>query len=270
MMSEANALFGGSIAENYHRYLVPLIFEDYARDLARRTRIPADGAVLEIACGTGALTRHLQDAMPETARLVATDVNPDMVDAAKANLGGPEPVAFQPADGTALPFEDDSFDAVVCQFGVMFYPDTGLGYREAARVLKAGGSFAFNTWDTHAHNELCGFVHEQVVRMFPEDPPAFLATPFAYNDISAIKAELQDAGFSDVHLSVLRRESRAPSARAVALGFVAGSPLAAQLAERGVERETLEAVESALVDVYGDGPVAAPMQSIAIVAELAA
>ena len=269
-MSESSALFGGSIAENYHRYLVPLIFDHYARDLVGRTKIPADGAVLEIACGTGALTRHLHDAMPETARLVATDVNPDMVDAARTNVGEAEPVEFQSADGTALPFDDDSFDTVVCQFGVMFYPDIGAGYREAARVLKPGGSFAFNTWDTHAHNELCGFVHKQVVRMFPEDPPGFLALPFAYNDISAIKAELQGAGFSDVHLSVLRRESRASSARDVAMGFVAGSPLAAQLAEKGVERETLETVESALVDAYGDGPVSAPMQSIAIVAELPA
>jgi len=267
-MAGPEALFAGSIARNYHKYLVPLIFDDYARDLVGRTRIPADGAVLEIACGTGALTRHLHEKMNNGSRLVATDVSPDMVDAARSNLGEPAPVEFRPADGTALPFDDGSFDAVVCQFGVMFYPDRILGYREAARVLKPGGSFSFNTWDSHAHNALCGFVHRKVVEMFPDDPPAFLEIPFAYNDLSVIKAELQEAGFADVHFSVLRRESRAPSAREVALGFVAGSPLAAQLAEMGVEKETLEAVEAALIDEYGDGPVAGPMQSIAVVAEL--
>ncbi len=262
----ATQVFAGSIAENYHRYLVPLIFEEYARDLALRTRVPRHGAVLEIACGTGVLTRHLRDTLPETARLVATDVNPAMVDAARTNVESHRTIEYRPADGTALPFADGSFDVVFCQFGVMFYPDKGLGYREAARVLKPGGTFVFNVWDSLERNPLCGIVHDTVVRTFPEDPPNFLALPFGYHDIDEIRSELQSAGFSDVTLSVLPRESRAPSARDVATALLAGSPLATQLAELGRDRQAFEAVEAALVENYGSDDVAAPMQSIAIVA----
>jgi len=269
-MSENQDFFAGSIAEAYHRYLVPLIFDDYARDLAGRVRSPAGGKVLEIACGTGVLTSHLRRVLRDSTDLVATDLSPMMVEAAKANVGDGGGIAYQPADGTALPFDDATFDAVACQFGVMFYPDKGLGYREAARVLRPGGSFIFSVWDSLAHNRFCQFVHEKVVEMFSEDPPAFLEIPFGYYDIAEIKSELQRAGFEKIEISVLPAESSAPSARDVALALITGSPLASQLAEMGVAEESFETVEAALVDAFGAGEVRAPMQSISIVASLPA
>jgi SAM-dependent methyltransferase len=206
-MSEDDSLFGSSILENYHRYLVPLIFEDYARDLAARVEIPASGHVLETACGTGVLTKYLQTALSDGGQLVATDINPSMVQIARANLNGHQDIEFHEADGTALPFDDDTFDVVTCQFGVMFFPDRDLGYREAARVLKPGGSFVFNVWDSLDHNPFPRCIHEKVVAMAPDNPPGFLAVPFGYHDLSRIKIQLQDAGFTEIHMSVLPRES---------------------------------------------------------------
>ncbi len=268
-MSSTKPLFAGSIIANYDRYLVPLFFEEYARDLTARAAIPAGGWALEIACGTGVMTRHLSAALPEGTTLVATDLSPTMVDAAQANVerSGPGTVEFKTADGTNLPFEDDSFDVVSCQFGVMFYADKRVGYREAARVLKPGGSFVLNVWDAFAENPFCRIVHETVVALHPDNPPGFLAVPFGYYDLNTIKSDLQTSGFGEVGLTVLPGTSRASSARDLALALVAGTPLASQLAERGIEEAAFVAVEKALVDQFGSGEVAAPMQSIAIVAQ---
>lgn len=269
-MSDNNELFSGSIAEAYHRHLGPLIFEEYARELSARAEVPAGGKVLEIACGTGILTGHLRRALNGSANLVATDLNPMMVDAAKANVGNGGGIDYRAADGTALPFDDDAFDAVFCQFGVMFYPDKGQGYREAARVLRPGGSFVFSVWDSLAHNRFCEFVHHKVAEMFPEDPPTFLEIPFGYYDIAEIKTELQKAGFEKIEISVLPTESSAPSARNVALALITGSPLAVQLAEMGVAQESFATVEAALVETFGEGEVQAPMQAISFTAHTSA
>ena len=258
--------FDRSIADAYHRRLVPLIFDDYARDLARRIDVPEGGRVLEIACGTGALTRHLRTCLPAGTSLVSTDLNPGMLEAARANLGDPDDIEFRAVDGTALPFESGSFDAVVCQFGVMFYPDKGAGYREAVRVLKPGGTFLFNVWDSHETNRFAGRVHETVVAMFPENPPAFLHAPFSYHDIGEISDTLREAGFSEVRATVLPGESRADSARDVAIALVEGSPLASQFEDATARKEALETVHAALRETFGSGPVSAPMQSIAFAA----
>ncbi len=265
-MSENKTLFAGSIAGAYHRYLGPLLFHDYARDLAGRVEVPAGSQVLEIACGTGILTGRLKEALPAGARLIATDINPDMVAAAENNLNGSGADSYRTADGTDLPFADNSFDAVVCQFGVMFYPDKVQGYRETLRVLKPGGRFLFNVWDSHAHNRFPALVHETVAGLLPEDPPMFLKAPFAYHDVADIEAELRAAGFAEVEADVLPRLSSAPSARDVALALVTGSPLISELEQKGIADTALDTVESVLVDELGSGEVAAPMRSIVVAA----
>lgn len=191
-----------------------------------------------------------------------------MVDATRRHVDVPDGAAveFRAADGTDLPFEDDSFDAVVCQFGVMFSPDRELGYREAARVTKPRGAFVFNVWDSLAKNDIVRVIHKTVVGLSPDNPPGFLAVPFGYHDLTTITDELQRSGFGEVELTVLPRTCRAPSARDVAAGAVLGSPLTGQLTERGILDEAVSAVENALVDTFGNGEVAVPMQAIAVVA----
>lgn len=260
-MVEAKNVYVGSVPDTYHRYLVPLLFEAYARDLADRVSVVA-GAVLELACGTGVLTERLLARLPEAVQLVATDINADMLSVAEVHLGGAANLDCRIANGVELPFADASFDVVICQFGVMFFPDITAGYREAARVLKPGGRLLFNVWDSLEHNGFSRSVHEVVVTLDSENPPDFLSLPYAYCSVDETSGQLRDAGFSRVDAITVAKRSRAASPLDVALGLAAGSPLAAQLAARGIGSEAVDAIAERLAQEYGPAEISAPMQAI--------
>src|SRR5262245_24498826 len=156
-MAATDKLFAGSIPEIYDRFLVPLIFESYARDLAERLARLEPRDVLETAAGTGVLTRAMASRLPAQARIVATDLNPPMLNHAQSQSRDGR-ITWRQADALALPFQDQSFDAVACQFGAMFLPDKVQGYREARRVLKRGGHFLFNVWDRISENQFADVV----------------------------------------------------------------------------------------------------------------
>jgi ubiquinone/menaquinone biosynthesis C-methylase UbiE len=172
--------FSGSIPEHYDSGLGPLVFIDYADDIARRAAALKPARVLETAAGTGIVSRRLRDRLPAATRLTSTDLIPGMLEVAKAKFKPTEQVEFQPVDATALPFGDASFDVVVCQFGVRFYPDKEKSYREVHRVLAPGGHYLFNVWDAHRYNPLGRIAHETAGRFFPDDPPQFQSIPFSY------------------------------------------------------------------------------------------
>jgi len=271
IMAEKHA-FAGSIPENYQRYLVPLLFEDYARQLAAGTTAPAGSAVLETACGTGVVTRELARTLPAGARLVATDVNEAMLRVARElateSVGGGPLVEFRAADGTDLPFPDAMFDTVVCQFGVMFFPDRVRGYSEARRVLREGGRFRFSVWDALETAPLAHRTHEIVTAMFPQSPPSFLGVPWSYHDADLIRRELQSAGFEDITITRSEQPSRAPAARDVAMAFGAGSPLGPQLAERGDLEAIITEIAGRLEETFGAGPIEAPMRALIVEARV--
>jgi SAM-dependent methyltransferase len=272
-MSEQHRPYaGGSVPENYERHLVPLLFLDYAADLAARVEVPAGGAVLETACGTGAVTRHLQPRVPDGARLTATDLAPPMIDQVRQVVGEHANIEYRQADATDLPFADDSFDAVVCQFSLMLFPDKAAGMQDAAWVSRPGGRFVFNVWDKLERNGFSKAVHEAVATLFPDDPPRFLEVPYAYHDLSTIVDGLQQAGFGTVDISVQPRESQAADPRQVALGLVAGSPLANQITERGslALEDAATEVEARISRQFGSGPISAPMQAFQVSAQLPA
>jgi ubiquinone/menaquinone biosynthesis C-methylase UbiE len=168
---KSDSEFAGSIPEIYDRYLGPLIFEPYAADLGKRVATLHPKRVLETAAGTGIVTRELARELGRDAALLATDLNQAMLDVAKSKLAGAN-VEFRQADALALGFESDMFDAVICQFGAMFFPDKVKAYREAWRVLKPGGRFVFNVWDRIERNELAEAASDAVARCFPSDPPS--------------------------------------------------------------------------------------------------
>jgi ubiquinone/menaquinone biosynthesis C-methylase UbiE len=256
--------FSNDVATNYDQYLVPMIFEAYARDLAACIAREPGARVLETAAGTGVVTKQLENAMNGAARIVATDPNVGMLEVATMKTNGR--VTYRIADACDLPFEDGEFDAVCCQFGVMFFPDRAQGFTEAARMLRPGGRFAFNLWDSLDHNRFAQVVHETVTALWPNDPMDFMTVPFCRQDFSAIKDELEEAGFTDIEIAVLPGEARAPSARDVVEGMVAGSPLRLALEEKGRLAEAMEVVERVLIAEFGNGPVAAPMQATRITA----
>src|SRR5881394_2185568 len=207
-MTGRDAVFTGSIPALYDRYLGPLLFEPYARDLARRLADLREGHVLETAAGTGIVTEALAGRLAPAVALVATDLNQAMVDraAAKSALKRAE---LRQADALKLPFADASFDAVVCQFGVMFFADRVAGYREARRVLKPGGRFVFSVWDSLAHNPIPRCIVDAAAARYPHNPPRFLArTPHGHHDADVIRRELAEAGFDSPVIEVVTLPSR--------------------------------------------------------------
>ena len=267
-MTKVDTVFSGSIASIYDKYLGPLIFEPYAQDLADRLSALHAERVLETAAGTGIVTRALLRSLSPSANIVATDLNQPMLDHAAERVSSSR-VSWQKADAQALPFPDATFDAVVCQFGVMFFPDKQKAYREARRVLKAGGHFIFNVWDRLENNEFADIVTTAVSEMFPDDPPRFLArTPHGYHDKQAVIAEVQSAGFVNIAAETLPRRSVAPTCRDPAIGFCQGTPLRNEIEVRDADRlaEATEVAASKISARFGNGPVDGMIQAHVVTA----
>jgi ubiquinone/menaquinone biosynthesis C-methylase UbiE len=265
-MVATDKIFAGSIPEIYDRLLVPLIFEPYARDLARRIGKANPGRVLETAAGTGVLTKALAAQLPASAQITATDLNEPMLAHAGKNFSDAR-VAWRQADALALPFEDGSFDAVACQFGAMFFPDRTKGFSEARRVLKPGGCFFFNVWDRIEDNEFADVVTRSLAAVFPHDPPRFMArTPHGYHDEDKIRSDLKAAGFSDITIDAIDHQSRAPSPREPAVAYCQGTPLRTEIEARGapgLEAATERAGE-ALARRFGSGAVEGKIRALVI------
>ncbi len=265
-----DTVFAGSIPALYDRYLGPLLFGPYAHEVGKRLADLRTGAVLETAAGTGIVTEVLAATLPAAVEIVATDLNQAMVDhaAAKPALAR---ATLRQADALALPFEAARFDAVVCQFGVMFFPDRVAGYREARRVLRPGGRLVFTIWDSLDCNPTTRCVVDAMARHFPANPPRFLArTPHGHSDRDTIRRELAAAGFGTVELEVVTLPSRAASARDAAIGLCQGTPMRGEIEAQapgpaGLQAAT-DAAAAALTAEYGPGPIEAPMQALVIVA----
>jgi ubiquinone/menaquinone biosynthesis C-methylase UbiE len=267
-MAATDKLFAGSIPEIYDRFLVPLIFEPYARDLADRVAKANPKAVLEIAAGTGVVTRAMAARLPADARLTITDLNQPMLDHAKARQPDAR-IEWRQADALALPFEDASFDAVACQFGAMFFPDKVQGYREARRVLKPGGRFFFNVWDRISENEFADVVAQALATVFPDDPPRFMArVPHGYHDIEQIRRELNAVGFTDIAIEAVDHRSRAVSPRDPAIAYCQGTPWRNEIEARDATRleEATQRAAEAVAQRFGSGAVDGRIRAFVITA----
>jgi ubiquinone/menaquinone biosynthesis C-methylase UbiE len=265
-MAEITISFSGSIPQLYDRYLGPVLFEPYAADLVRRVAAHAPGPVLEMACGTGIVTQQLRAHLAPEVELVATDLSQPMLDYARSKLAALKNVDWRQADIAALPFPDASFAAVVCQFGLMFVPDKQAAFREARRVLGKGGLFAFNVWDGIVANPFAHIAHETLAKMFPANPPQF-HTPFTFNEHEVLRQLLTTHGFSTIQLETVTLEARSESAKALATGFIQGSPLSAAIQERGASFESVvAAVAEALEQHGGAAPFRSTLQAVVVTA----
>jgi SAM-dependent methyltransferase len=232
-MNEQAARFVGSIPENYDRGLGPVLFADWAVNVARQVAEAGPKSVLELAAGTGIVTRALRDELARDCELVVTDLNPPMLEVARAKFQSDELVRFEQADATALPYDDNSFDYVICQFGVMFFPDKKASHTDVLRVLKPGGTYLFTLWDSFEANTFAGLIHETIARFFPDDPPGFYKVPYGYHDAGEIKGLASDAGFPQVTVERAALNARIESAKGFAEGLVFGNPLHEEVIERG-------------------------------------
>ncbi len=267
-MSSTQMRFVGTIPETYERVLGPFLFDYYARDLATRLEAPAGGRVLEIACGTGISTEAARAALDQSVNITATDLSPPMLELARAKRGHLPGVDFSEADAQELPFLDAAFDALFCQFGVMFLPDKPRGFREALRVLKPGGLLAFNVWDSLERNPVIALAHETIGSFFAVDPPQFVTVPFGWYMHDVIRAHVEDAGFDDIFIEALPYDASHPNAADLAYGLVHGNPSILEIEERGnaAPHEVVAALTGRLIEAYGDDPLRTPLQAIAVTA----
>ena len=261
---DGDARFAGSIPQLYERCLVPLIFAPYAADLARRVARRQPARVLELAAGTGVLTRHLATTLPARVAIVATDLNQPMLDHAAA-IGTARPVQWRQADALHLPFPAAAFDVVVCQFGVMFFPDKARAFAEARRVLRDHGQFIFSVWDQIEHNVFAASVTEALATVFPDDPPRFLArVAHGYHDPAVIAQDLARGGFTQsVQATTVPARSRAASPRIPAVGYCQGTPLRSEIEARDPVRlgEATDHATEVIARQFGAGAVDGKMQA---------
>ena len=261
-MASTDIAFTGSVPGMYDRYMGPLLFRPYADEIARRANELQPKRVLETAAGTGIVTEALHKALPD-AEIVATDLNAAMLDVAAERFASSN-VRFQPADALDLPFEDARFDLVVCQFGVMFYPDKVRGNAEARRVLRDGGRYLVAIWDRLERNPVSRAAAEAGARLFPDHSDNFMKrVPFGYHDPALIEHDLLAAGFTDIEFETVELRSRSPSARDAALGLVQGTPLRAEI--EAIAPDALELVTATATEALGrfEGPdgLDAPMSA---------
>jgi SAM-dependent methyltransferase len=268
--ADIDKVFTGSIPKLYETHLVPMIFEPYAADLANRLVSRSLTRVLEIAAGTGVVTRALASVLPESVAIVATDLNQPMLNQAAA-LGTKRPVEWRAADAMQLPFPDGTFGAVVCQFGVMFFPDKAKAFSEARRVLSPRGVLIFNVWDRIEENEFADTVTTALESAFPEDPPRFLArTPHGYYDRPTIERDLANGGFTaSSQIATVAARSRAKSGLVAAIAYCQGTPLRNEIEARdasGLSKATDIAAE-AIAERFGWGPVDGKIQAHIVTVE---
>jgi len=262
--ADGDKVFAGSVPRLYDTYLVPLIFQPYANDLAKRLAARPVERVLEVAAGTGVVTRALAEKLPERASIVATDLNQAMIDQAMA-IGTKRPVEWRQADAMKLFFPDAAFDAVVCQFGVMFFPDRAQAFSEARRVLKPGGTFLFNAWDRIEENEFADVVTQALATVFPQDPPRFMArTPHGYHDTAVIARDLKQGGFAEpAQIETIAARSRAALASDPAVAYCQGTVFRSEIEARdkaGLAGAT-EVAAQAIARRFGPGPVDGKIQA---------
>ena len=266
-LAPIDKVFSGSIPKMYQALMVPLIFEPYAADMADRVAEISPSRVLEIACGTGVVTRALDEALDDDATIVATDLNAAMIEEARSQ-GTRREVEWRTADAMTLPFPDASFDCVVCQFGAMFFPGKAHAFAEARRVLSPGGVYLFNVWDRIEDNDFAHVIAQALAKMFPKDPPRFMErTPHGYHDAAVIRRDLAGGGFPEADIETLAARSVARTAIDPAIAYCQGTPWRSEIEARGSLEEATQASARAIESRFGAGPVDGKIQAHVVMVE---
>jgi ubiquinone/menaquinone biosynthesis C-methylase UbiE len=255
--------FSDSVSQHYDNCLGPMFFEPYAIEVAKRINPASVHVALELACGTGRVTRHLRNAIPANAKLIASDISSDMMAVAKEKLSSAN-IDWQIIDAAELPFDDNSIDLVVCCFGYMFVPDKVKAYDEVHRILKPGGMLLITTWDKLEHNG-ASYVCRMIVEKYLTEPlPETCNHAVSMSDDKEIKKDLQQAGFSKIITERVDKISESRSAKEAAEALTQSGPVYDEIMKRNPARinDIKETVEKELSEKFGASPMKAPISAL--------
>jgi len=269
-MTSINAKFVGNIPHIYDTVFGPIAFDHYAKELAKVATGLDPCDVLELAAGTGIVSRRLRDAMQDGSRLVVSDLNQDMLNIAQAKFTNDEAVEIVAADALNLPFADDEFGLAICSFGVMFFPDKIASYREVARVLKPCGHYIFNTWAPLAENPHAQIAHEAVAHFYPDDTPGFYLPAYGYGDPKDVKRDLSVAGWVDVEHQLLPISKLLKNPAEIAHAMINGTPMGGEILQRGGvdPQDVVDLILERWLKEFGADPCMVPMQANQFVCRL--
>ena len=259
----APLFFGGEISQKYEDYLGPFLFEPYAIDLAARLNLTGVSNILELACGSGRLTKHIAAILPPGADFTATDLNTDMISIAKSKVTS-DRVIWATADMLDLPCENESFDLVVCQFGIMLVPDQQKALSEIFRVLKTGGKIVFSTWSDVNYNRLWAIADTVMIAVLGKSMIGSDPGPFAMGDENIVLARLKGVGFGKSTATLVKFTGETESAAKAAHGFIYGLPVGLYILKEAPDLmpEVLKILEEKLQSELGDQPLKAPMAAL--------
>ena len=264
---KSDTVYAGSVPKLYEEYLVPLVFAPYAPDMVKRLEGRSISRLLEVAAGTGVVTRALAETLPADVEIVATDLNEGMIEHAQS-IGTKRAVEWQQADAMALPFPDESFDSVVCQFGVMFFADKVKAFAEVRRVLRPAGIFIFSVWDRIEENEFAHIVTTAIASLFPDNPPRFHArVPHGYHSPEQIERDLAAGGFKNKpEIETVVKESRAKAPRVPAMAYCQGTPLRNEIEERDemLLSDATTLATKALTEKFGNANIVGKIQALVV------
>lgn len=254
--------FSGNIPKYYDSFLGPMFFEPFALDMANRVGKIAPMELLELASGTGRLTKLLPAVLSKDAHIIASDINPAMVNFGRSIIEG-DNVEWQQVDAVSLPFPDATFDCITVTFGVMFYSDRVKAFKEAFRVLKPGGTFIFSAWDEIKNNPMANIVNSTLKHFFPVDTPAFYTVPFSYHDENLINDNLHEAGFKNVAMEIVKLTGYSKSNDSAAKGLIYGTPTITAIEERDGEiiNDVMEHLKREIAARFGTQSLPVPLQA---------
>jgi ubiquinone/menaquinone biosynthesis C-methylase UbiE len=256
----------GTRGEIYEKHMVPAIFGLWAPDLVDSARVRPGERVLDVACGTGVVTRVIAERVGPGGRVVGLDSNPDMLAAART-APSQSNIDWLVENAMSMSLLDQAFDAVVCQQGFQFFPDKVAALQEMRRVLVPGGRLALSVWRSVDQSPAFRILRDHLARRLGPEKAAL--RPFGLPDGQAIGAMISSAGFRDVKVRAEVKISRFQSPQHMVLSIAGGAPtMFGALVEQGpdeIEAVALEIAEATRT-YFDDEGWAAPMASNIITA----
>ena len=251
-------------AAHYDQFFGPFYFEPYAIEVVKRIYPTTVSIALELAAGTGRVTRHIRERIPASAKLIASDISTEMLDVAKKKLNHLD-IEWKIIDAQKLPFNDNSIDLVICCFGYMFVPDKPKAFAEAYRVLRSGGMLLFTTWDSLEQNA-ASCISVSIAKEYLETPlPESSNLATSMSDETVVGQLVQNAGFKKMTIEKVKLLSVIPTAKEAASGFVKGSGSVYEEIKKSSPALIAEIeckVEKELAEKFGAAPMIASISAV--------